>query len=291
MSVTIIQPKSAYVNVDVDGDALCKWSSSEGQVAYEILYKRKESTSWSTMGKVASTSKEYDLKSIYNNTANIEIAEIYYKVKIYYDFYKNNEHHTGTDVSQAYEIIFRKSQHGTLKIYDGVRKREYPTFDTINNNLIEKLKINTGSGIRVVPVVSTNHILAGIKVKTNNGVKALSSNYAVFPNYIEAATSDRYASGYYIETTYSKVPFYGTYIEYRHPVEFYMGHETVYNCNISTQTRTYISRFGNIYLLSSNRYAGINNEITYQYVISYMTNVITTPVYHEYNTGHYWYAG
>ena len=172
MAITIISPKSAYVDNKNSSTYTLQWKSDiSGQTGYEILYKKKTASEWSTLGKVTSTATSFDLRNIYKVT-NIDIEEYYYRVMLYY----SGDDYTGTEYSDVYSIIFNEGYECKLNVNmpDGIHK--YPLLSNIKNEEISFMEVQS-NGIKKLPLIEPNHPLAdGVKFQTSGGVKQFASN-------------------------------------------------------------------------------------------------------------------
>ena len=168
--VNILSPESVYVDNNDSSSYTLTWEGTmEGQIAYEIMYKLKNSDTWLTTGKIESTETSYDLRNIYN-FLGIDFAEISYKVLLYYSASTGeSETTTGTEYSNTYSLIFNQGITGNINIWNGSEKEIYPIFDNINNDNIHKVNINTDQGTKLVPLVDDNSPLAShFKIRISN---------------------------------------------------------------------------------------------------------------------------
>ena len=173
MAVSITQPKSTYLNLTIT-DTTLQWETNvSGQTAYEVLYKKKMATEWSTLGKVDSTSCSVDLKDLYN-AVNLDFEEFYYRVLLYYSFTQDTETVTGKEYSDVYSIIFNQGYGNVLNVsLNGIPKK-YPIFEKVNNTGIPYASI--GGGVGKIPIVGDDSPLS----EEENGKRHFASGRANF---------------------------------------------------------------------------------------------------------------
>ena len=111
MAVTITAPQSGYF--DRTGAITVSWTNSitsPPQTAYEIMYKLKTASSWSTLGRVTSTATSANLKPIYDAVSQ-DAVEFYYKVVVYHDLatLSSGNKEGGVEHSAVYSIMFHGS--------------------------------------------------------------------------------------------------------------------------------------------------------------------------------------
>jgi hypothetical protein len=166
--VTIIQPKSVYVDNSNANTYTLTWKQEtptvEGytvnQYAFEVLYRVKGNTSWSTTGKISSTATSYDLRKLHEYLGT-DLDEIQYQLYVYYSGTYENDTYTYTDSSLKYSLVFNQGYSYTLKVFDGENTLEYPLFDNVNNSNIDITNINVDSSTKKLPLVPQDHPLGG----------------------------------------------------------------------------------------------------------------------------------
>lgn len=205
--VTIIRPKSAYLRMDKDQEDLTlEWSTNEEkQVAYEILYKRKEKTAWNTTGKIESNTTTFSLEKLFNFIGKEHLVEFHYRVLLYYDRTIGAENRTGKEYSDVYSIMFSPGYTKTLNSFDNGKKVSYPLFegDTIPNTKDFNFHVPTRDKNLKVPLVNENSPLAGsFRVKTEDGIKSFATNEPKFQ------PSKIYHNGYFSVRAYIMTPLY-----------------------------------------------------------------------------------
>jgi hypothetical protein len=89
------------------------------------------------LGKVTSTATTANLVSVFNQVG-VDAAEIYFRVKVYYDTnvaasavsgYVN-----GHEYSKDYVVMFHGTHIADLKTYDGTETKKYPVYDSVAGN-------------------------------------------------------------------------------------------------------------------------------------------------------------
>ena len=176
MAVTITAPQSGYF--DRTGAITVSWTNSitaPPQTAYEIMYKLKTASSWSTLGKVTSTATSANLKPIYDAVSQ-DAVEFYYKVVVYHDLatLSSGNKEGGIEHSAVYSIMFHGSQIATLKVQETASSTQtYPLFNG-STTPTAKLNVRTTSSVTgTAPLVASGHPLAGRgKVITASGYTA-----------------------------------------------------------------------------------------------------------------------
>ena len=221
--ITISQPKSIYVKNEKESTYLLKWSYPDvsNQVYYEVLYRRKTSSDWSTFGKINSKDTTFDLRKI-REVIIEDFEEIYYKLLCYYDgSYSDGSREMATIQSDVYSIMFNSGYHATRNVQLSSKIERYPLFDSINID-IESTNILTATGIKQLPLVNLSHPLQGkTKIQTESGVKAFASDTANFlpSNIYGNKYAERYQKRYesvYAHTNYTNYGYrYNTLYTYK----------------------------------------------------------------------------
>lgn len=323
--IQIIKPGSSQIRIGTD-DAILEWSSEEsGQTAYEIMYKLKTETVWNTCGKVTSSNSSYDLTNLYDIAAtlytNIDLVEISYKVKGYYD--------SISDESNIYTLIFSGSPVNYINIYNNGSTSQYPLFESINNSSLDTIKVSVNDKVLLTPLVENDSALASrvlVRVTPTN-TRSLVNSYVDISGDITYNNFQRYAYG---EGTYL-VPFYSQYsylakstaysyisstekysyqryyTYYSYNTTGYNKYQTYYNYytyyTYNTYTRySYVSGYSYYYYSASATYGYVTGYSTYSYTVStsasgptygykYQTVYSTNNgSYNTYSTGSYTYS-
>lgn len=265
----------------------------DGQTAYEIMYKLKGSNTWLTAGKVNSTATSYDLRNIYN-LLGIDFDEISYKVLLYYSATTGeNETTSGTEYSNTYSLIFNQGISGYINIWNGSEKESYPIFDTINNDNIRKLHINTDNGTKLAPLVDANHPLSSnLKVRVSDtNTECVAASDASF-TYYTPTSSDTFGDfrvtggySYYNKDRYSYVSSYSYKYYYvsSTPRDSYRNYlNSYYYYRYYTSNTMRFGRYYN-YIPTYNVYA--------HYITSYYHYNITSSISYRYSGDYYYRNG
>ena len=166
MAVTITAPTSQVVNRS--GGVSIAWSSTYPQVAYEILYRRKGASAWSTFGRVESTSKQVMLDTTKFN----DFEEYHFRVIVYTNTRMDEAHlYVGSDSSPAYSLILVPSKVHMMKMQGSSGMIEVPIYPASENVGAPHVGIG-GKGN--VPLVDVNDPLAtDVHTRVNGATKAL----------------------------------------------------------------------------------------------------------------------
>lgn len=113
MAIKITSPKSGQID-RTQSSIPVTWTNDDSnysghQSSYEIQYKYSTDSSWSTLGKVTSTTQQGDLKGIFT-ALGVDAKEIYYRICVRYDLFTSTSLGAtagGVDYSDVYSIIFR----------------------------------------------------------------------------------------------------------------------------------------------------------------------------------------
>lgn len=179
MAVTITSCPTSVIT----GNSVTIAFTSDGgaRSAYEIMYKLKTDTSWSTLGKVtnySTTGITVDAKEVGNKV--VDFVEVYIRILVYYsdsgnvgksDIVKNH-----IEYSSPKSIIFKPSSTGSLNIKRSSDILRLPSFTSIKNTGLQCLNIRRTSSQTVkIPLVDTTHPCAtNVKVRVNSSTtKAL----------------------------------------------------------------------------------------------------------------------
>ena len=240
MAVTITAPQSGYF--DRTGAITVSWTNSitsPPQTAYEIMYKLKTASSWSTLGRVTSTATSANLKPIYDAVSQ-DAVEFYYKVVVYHDLatLSSGNKEGGIEHSAVYSIMFHGSQIATLKVQETASLTQiYPLF---NGSTTPTAKLNvrtTSSATGTAPLVASGHPLAGRgKVITASGYTAFIGGSS--PTFA-ASGQNRYGYFYGYRYQYSFSYYNYNYANYRtdsyNVLQYYY---TVYNQDVTSTHET-----------------------------------------------------
>lgn len=271
--ITILEPKSKYG--PIDNGFILKWSSTiDGQSAYEVLYKLKESDTWSTSGKFNSNISQYDLMNIYYNLG-VDFKEIQYKIKLWYNTTSGDGTLTGTEESDTYTLIFTQPISGYLNIYDGNNVQQYPLFTSINGNDSPKLNIRTDGGKLSTILVDDNDPLnSNLKLKIDNDVKSVANSTADLSNgYIARTTPSEFTQS---ANYTSYVSTNGTYEYYDIDSNVYYGKTTYLYYNRSSTS--YYRYFWYSYYTYGSRGDSYSTGRYYWYYVYQYLDCIWTPI-------------
>lgn len=308
MAVTILQPKSVYADLEDDTTYILKWTNDiNGQYAYEIMYKLKKATDWSTLGINNSTNTSFDLREIYNVTG-LDIHEIYYRVMVYF---KNGELE-GKECSSTFSIIFKNKITSYLGTYDGNSISHYPAFDKINSMDIEVMGVGINDNIKNLPLVDEDSPLnSNLKVKTPKKIKSVASNYAKFKpsNIYGRGEFNKYVKQeyQYVDYVYRNDMYYysnlynytrqisGTY-NYQYSSSYSSANYSVgsspYTTSISYNYAGYSSRTYYYYYTSSYARTAYAYDKTYFYYYresySYLRSYVRSTYYGSYLVGYFY---
>ena len=275
--VSITSPQSAFLNAN-NAQNLVKWTNQRsGQTAYEILYKLKSADSWSTLGKVASTTPQADLNGIFTAIGRKDIQELYYRILVYYSWTEGNDQITGSEYTDAYRVIFNIGGEGKLSVWDGDTARRFTVYSN-DSKASPSLKVNTSKGIKKIPIVDSESPLKGkVKIQTPSGTRFLASESASFQptNIYGNGSFNRYVTTYASKQE-SQLDGYSRYTKYKSVSNIdYYARYTAYSYRYDKTTVDYY-----------------NTNIVYAYdtTIDYY-NRYTVYRYDSYiNTAAYYYA-
>lgn len=277
----ITSPKSVYS--EEKKSLLLQWESDvSGQTAFEILYKRKSSTSWSTLGKMNSSQKYFDLKFLSENGLVDNFEEYYYQVVVYYSYAKGNESTTGKEYSDAYALMLHPHSDYSLNSFDGNSVDEYPLFSKMDNIKLDLININVENNNLKAPLVPIDHPLAtGLNVQNSQNLVVAGPN-ANFANtgvtghgYFTTVVDD--VRSYYTNNVYNT---YGTGSAKETEVAYRTQQETIYGTSSMQTGYSSYNVYGNVphaYYNTFNQYAlwGQYSTINYTYYQAGLRGVIT----------------
>lgn len=228
--VNIITPQSTIISLGRQSIPI-RWSGQFDvyQTHYELQYRLKDTSSWSTLGKVASNAKEANLQGIADRVER-PFAEVCYRVVVYYDKSMPGDRQTGYEYSNVYMIVYLPPYTSKLQEYDGHGIQTYPLYDTLEDKAIPFVSMQVEEGkTKKLPLLEKNHVLAS-KATTELpvGTKQFASN--VLQTYLPVANGEGYCEHKIQYTTYAyyTIPQYTKYY-YRDAVQYYRPSYTVYN--------------------------------------------------------------
>ena len=254
MAVTITAPQSAVV---ARGSVTLSWSPQYPQSAYEIMYRKKGDSAWSTFGQKSgsTTSVTMDLSKF------VDFEEYHYRVVCY----SNNATsgttiYDGNDTSAAYSIIVVPANKvATMKTKYGSGMIEVPLYN--DASMTDAISVKMGDGtVGRAPLRNADSALAtNLKVHTAKGQKValgnvpkflVNSDYAYA--YMRQDSRQLYTKYYYNSATYyAGSTFAGTYT--RDSWYYYSGSTTNYTYAynktyyVGTIANTYGYRYNKTY--------------------------------------------
>ena len=188
MSVTITSPTSQLIK-RTSGVTL-SWESDYPQSAYEVLYRLKGDTAWSTFGKVVSSAQSMELEI----TSLKDCIEYHYRVIVYSDNSTNNSgstYYSGSDSSAAYSLILAPDTSGYLKEL---------------NDVSTVFKVNVGDKILQAPIVDRDSALStDFSIKVNGDIKAFGGSSASCEDSGIDEETNLYVSQQYTYQTYENI--------------------------------------------------------------------------------------
>lgn len=287
MAVTITAPQSKFVSRSNAGSLTISWSCQYPQSAYEITYRQKGESAWSTFGKVTSTATSATI-----NISNFDdFIEYHYRVISYAENKSSGSSvYNGSDTSAAYALmIVPDVQLGTLKVKYGDGMVEVPLYESVQSP--DKIKIQN----RMTALIDQNlSASTPLRVRENGETKTLAKQ----PESLE--NTGQYAYAYMTQ----KQHFSSSYTYYNYVSSNY----TYYNYGGSGTYRYYFpyyTRYTGYYMTGyywkySYRYGyRINYRYGYkaqyykvQYSIYYLWYDSRIITYYYYNrlTGYYYYS-
>lgn len=287
MAVTITSPQSKFVSRSDANSLTISWSCQYPQSAYEITYRQKGESAWSTFGKVTSTATSATI-----NISNFnDFIEYHYRVISYAENKTSGSSvYNGSDTSAAYALmIVPDVQLGTLKVKYGDGMVEVPLYESVQSP--DKIKIQN----RMTALIDQNlSASTPVRVRENGETKTLAKR----PESLE--NTGQYAYAYMTQ----KQQFSSSYTYYN-----YIGSNyTYYNYGGSGTYRYYFpyyTRYTGYYMTGyywkySYRYGyRINYRYGYkaryykvQYSVYYLWYDSRIVTYYYYNrlTGYYYYS-
>ena len=205
MAVTITSPQSKFVSRSNASSLTISWSCQYPQSAYEITYRQKGTSAWSTFGKVTSTATSATI-----NISNFDdFMEYHYRVISYAENKSSGSSvYNGSDTSAAYALmIVPDVQLGTLKVKYGDGMVEVPLYESVQSP--DKIKIQN----RMTALIGQNlSASTPVRVRENGETKTLAKQPEFLEStgqyayaYMTQRYSYNYLSGYY---QYSLIYYY-----------------------------------------------------------------------------------
>ena len=272
MAVTITSPQSKFVSRSNASSLTISWSCQYPQSAYEITYRQKGTSAWSTFGKVTSTATSATI-----NISNFDdFIEYHYRVISYAENKSSGSSvYNGSDTSAAYALmIVPDIQLGTLKVKYGDGMVEVPLYESVQSP--DKIKIQN----RMTALIDQNlSASTPVRVRENGETKTLAKrpeSLGSTGQYAYAYMTQRY--GYYGintgTTSYkSSYTYYGGTYNYRYNYRYYTyDRYTYYWTNDAWDYYRYM-------------YYDSPNEVSYRYVRYYYNTGINR--YRYYSLVHY----
>lgn len=244
MAVTITSPQSKFVPRSDANSLTISWSCQYPQSAYEITYRQKGTSAWSTFGKVTSTATSATI-----NISNFDdFIEYHYRVISYAENKSSGlSIYNGSDTSAAYALmIVPDVQLGTLKVKYGDGMVEVPLYESVQSP--DKIKIQN----RMTALIDQNlSASTPIRVRENGETKTLAKQPESLENtsqYAYAYMTQRYSYAYNGSYAYSKsYTYYSTYSFYYQTTYIYYYRYTGQYYYFYYRDRYYTYKFGGGY--------------------------------------------
>ena len=230
MAVTILSPTSQLI--DRSGGVTLSWQSDYPQSAYEVLYRRKGQTAWSTLGRVESAEHQTEL-----DTAKfVDCVEYHYRVVCYAQETKSDADtaYTGSDTSPAYSLILAPSAKAMLKVRGSTGMVEVPLYDDLRGEGPE-LKVRLAAGLGRAPLVERGSAMAStFSLRASQGIRAAAGRTARcedpgVPGATELDVRKRYYEAYQYQHQYDysyKYSYAYTYSDIAGAVGYGTGYQT-----------------------------------------------------------------
>ena len=307
MAVAITSPQSAVI---ARGKFTLAWTHTYPQAAYEVMYRKKGETAWSTFGRITGTATSITVDC----SRFDDFVEYQYRVIVYSEYANTTETtYSGSDASAGYAfILVPDSMVGTMKVKYGDGMIEVPLYSTPQSG---KQTISIGEN-KKTQLLNNDDSLSGsrskVKVRTNNETKSLprSDKYLSDPgvnSYKSMLARSTYYTTYTIPAYYKYVPAYYKYTASPVDVKYSYTYDTTYNYKGNYRydnTYTYRYKYSYRYLslvYSVGAYTEVNDPVFGSYnapawYYQYFTN--KTGYDYDYQTGgssgtryYYAYAG
>lgn len=238
MAVTITSPQSKFVSRSNASSLTISWSCQYPQSAYEITYRQKGESAWSTFGKVTSTATSATI-----NISNFDdFIEYHYRVISYAENKTSGSSvYNGSDTSAAYALmIVPDVQLGTLKVKYGDGMVEVPLYESVQSP--DKIKIQN----RMTALIGQNlSASTSVRVRENGETKTLAKQ----PESLES--TGQYAYAYMTQRYLYSYNYYAGYYSYS------------YNAGYARQSKIYYYR----YLISEHDYKDYAYYYKYRYYV------------------------
>lgn len=273
MAVTITSPQSKFVSRSNASSLTISWSCQYPQSAYEITYRQKGESAWSTFGKVTSTATSATI-----NISNFDdFIEYHYRVISYAENKSSGSSvYNGSDTSAAYALmIVPDVQLGTLNVKYGDGMVEVPLYESVQSP--NKIKIQN----RMTALIGRNlSASTPVRVRENGETKTLAKQPESLENtgqyayaYMTQRYSYNYLNGYYYNT-------YSYSYRYRYRSQYYYWEWTTdsdyyrYQYKIKETYQSWMggNYFTYYYYKTSSReyyYSYQQSVSTYRYTYSY----------------------
>lgn len=222
MSVTVTAPKTRVVS---RGSCVFSWTPQYPQSRYEIQYRKKGESAWSTMGAVSSGSASVTL----DLSAFEDFQEYHYRIVCYSDNAQSgNTTYSGSDTSPAYSLVVCPAAAvRSLRLRYGDGMLEVPLYESTDHG--PRLRQKASDGIAETALVPPDAALATpLRVRVGGETKALPAGYADLEDpgvpgsaalYANQKAYRRY-SYTYLESSYL---YYGNYL-----FTYYYSYKTYY---------------------------------------------------------------
>lgn len=226
MAVTILSPTSQLV--DRSGGVTLSWQSDYPQSAYEVLYRRKGQTAWSTLGRVESAEHQTEL----DTTKFVDCVEYHYRVVCYAQEAVSDADtaYTGSDTSPAYSLILAPSAKAMLKVRGSTGMVEVPLYDDLRGEGPE-LKVRLAAGLGRAPLVERGAAVASsFSLRASPGIRAAAGRTARcedpgVPGATELDVRKRYYEAYKYQHEY-KYRYQYQYMDVAGGASYATGYET-----------------------------------------------------------------
>lgn len=211
--VNIITPQSTIISIGKQSIPV-RWSGQydDYQTHYEIQYRLKSVSAWSTLGKVSSTAKEANLQEIANRLES-PFLEVCYRIVVYYDKNMTGERQVGYEYSNVYMIVYIPEYRSKLQEFDGNKIHTYPLYDDIEDETIPFSMVQISeTKTKKLPFLEANHALASKNtVNLATDTKKFASNE--LNSYSPIANGEGYQERIVSYTQYGVAndTFYGYY--------------------------------------------------------------------------------
>lgn len=240
MAVTITSPQSKFVSRSNASSLTISWSCQYPQSAYEITYRQKGTSAWSTFGKVTSIATSATI-----NISNFDdFIEYHYRVISYAENKTSGSSvYNGSDTSAAYALmIVPDVQLGTLKVKYGDGMVEVPLYESVQSP--DKIKIQN----RMTALIGQNlSASTPVRVRENGETKTLAKQ----PESLE--NTGQYAYAYMTQRYSYSYNYYAGYYSYRY-ISGYSTKSYLYYYKYLVSSAEYAEYYRNEYAWDTYRY-------------------------------------